>query len=245
MWFSHISRLSCGDAEKSVTICKCILVLLSFADILSMEKELHCSRPCLKVRDNIKCFLYAVQQTSILSPPHPPTLPYVHTHMCTHTHAHTHAHAHAHTHAVFEMLAQCQMIWMLLSMSVGWTLGSSTAHPIRDKRQLGTITAVAVLHVSQVGCFGHSLMTHISFLSISSLSTYSLLSLPPSPTSSLSLSLSLDSPVFLLFPSTLPPSHFFFLFFLSPFFLPSSPSLPFSFSPFPPSGLVCSVGTVI
>ena len=42
VWFSHISRLSCGDAEKNVTICKCILVLFSFADILSMEKELHC-----------------------------------------------------------------------------------------------------------------------------------------------------------------------------------------------------------
>ena len=86
---------------------------------------------------------------------------HAHAHTCMYTHMHTHAHAHTcaytcthtHTHAVFEMLAQCQMIWMLLSMSVGWTLGSSTAHPIRDKRQLGTITAVAVLHVSQVGGF--------------------------------------------------------------------------------------------
>lgn len=48
---------------------------------------------------------------------------------------------------LLEMLAQCQMVWMLLSMSVGWTLGSQTAHPVRDKTQLGTITAVAVLHV--------------------------------------------------------------------------------------------------
>lgn len=46
-----------------------------------------------------------------------------------------------------EMLAQCQMIWMLLSMSLGWTLGSNTAHPIKDKVQLLTISTVALLHV--------------------------------------------------------------------------------------------------
>lgn len=45
------------------------------------------------------------------------------------------------------MLAQCQMIWMLLSMSVGWTLGSTMGHPIRDKKQLSTIVTVAVIHV--------------------------------------------------------------------------------------------------
>lgn len=45
------------------------------------------------------------------------------------------------------MLAQCEMIWMLLSMSVGWTLGSPTAHPIRDRRQLSTISAVALVHL--------------------------------------------------------------------------------------------------
>lgn len=49
--------------------------------------------------------------------------------------------------SALEMLAQCQMVWMLLSMSVGWTLGSTTAHPIKDKRQLTTITTVAVGHV--------------------------------------------------------------------------------------------------
>ena len=48
---------------------------------------------------------------------------------------------------VAEMLAQCEMIWMLLSMSVGWTLGSPTAHPIRDRRQLSTISAVALVHL--------------------------------------------------------------------------------------------------
>ena len=62
----------------------------------------------------------------------------------------THTHTHTHTHTVLEILAQCQMVWMLLSMSVGWTLGSQTAHPVRDKKQLGTITAVAALHVSQL-----------------------------------------------------------------------------------------------
>lgn len=45
------------------------------------------------------------------------------------------------------MLAQCQMVWMLLSMSVGWTLGSNTAHPIKDRSQLATITTVAFLHI--------------------------------------------------------------------------------------------------
>ena len=45
------------------------------------------------------------------------------------------------------MFAQCQMVWMLLSMSVGWTLGSTTAHPFKDKYQLSTNTVVAVLHI--------------------------------------------------------------------------------------------------
>ena len=45
------------------------------------------------------------------------------------------------------MLAQCEMIWMLLSMSVGWTLGSPTAHPIRDRRQLSTISGVVLVHL--------------------------------------------------------------------------------------------------
>lgn len=39
------------------------------------------------------------------------------------------------------------MVWMLLSMSVGWTLGSATAHPIKDRAQLGTIVGVALSHV--------------------------------------------------------------------------------------------------
>lgn len=50
-------------------------------------------------------------------------------------------------HEALEMLAQCQMVWMLLSMSVGWTLGSTTAHPVKDKTQLATITTVAALHI--------------------------------------------------------------------------------------------------
>ena len=32
-------------------------------------------------------------------------------------------------------------------MSVGWTLGSTTAHPIKDRGQLATILTVAGLHV--------------------------------------------------------------------------------------------------
>lgn len=39
------------------------------------------------------------------------------------------------------------MIWMLLSMSMGWTLGSSTAHPFKDRNQLYTSGAVACLHI--------------------------------------------------------------------------------------------------
>ena len=46
-----------------------------------------------------------------------------------------------------EMLAQCQMVWMLLSLSVGWTLGSGTTSPLKDRKQLGTITAIALCHV--------------------------------------------------------------------------------------------------
>ena len=52
-----------------------------------------------------------------------------------------------HTPEALEMLAQCQMVWMLLSMSVGWTLGSTTAHPVKDRTQLATISTVALLHV--------------------------------------------------------------------------------------------------
>ena len=115
----------------------------------------------------------------------------------------THTHTHTHTHTVFEMLAQCQMIWMLLSMSVGWTLGSSTAHPIKDKRQLGTVAAVAVLHVSQPPA-------QKLFLPPSSF-------LPPPP-SSLLLCLHSSLPTLLLLPlnsSSLLPC-------LLPFFLPPS-----------------------
>lgn len=32
-------------------------------------------------------------------------------------------------------------------MSVGWTLGSTTAHPIKDRTQLVTIVGVALSHV--------------------------------------------------------------------------------------------------
>ena len=32
-------------------------------------------------------------------------------------------------------------------MSLGWTLGSSTAHPLKDKAQLVTISTIALLHV--------------------------------------------------------------------------------------------------
>ena len=51
------------------------------------------------------------------------------------------------------MLAQCQMIWMLLSISVGWTISPYSTHPIRDKKQLLTNVIVAAIHVSIVSTF--------------------------------------------------------------------------------------------
>ena len=50
----------------------------------------------------------------------------------------------------FEVIAQCLMVWMLLSMSVGWTLGSSTAHPFKEKNYLYShlgLTAVQIFLV--------------------------------------------------------------------------------------------------
>ena len=58
---------------------------------------------------------------------------------CFYTHIHatdntlTHVHTYTYTHTVFEMLAQYQMIWMLLSMTVGWTHTLSTAQPKKEK----------------------------------------------------------------------------------------------------------------
>ena len=48
------------------------------------------------------------------------------------------------------MLAQCQMIWMLLSISVGWTVSSNSSHPIRDKKLLLINVTVTVIHVREV-----------------------------------------------------------------------------------------------
>lgn len=46
-----------------------------------------------------------------------------------------------------EMLSQCQMVWMLLSLSVGWTMGSGATNPLRDTRQLSSITIITLTHV--------------------------------------------------------------------------------------------------
>lgn len=61
--------------------------------------------------------------------------------------------SHVYLHVVLEMLAQCQMIWMLLSISVGWTISPYSTHPIRDKKQLLTNMIVAAMHVSIVSTF--------------------------------------------------------------------------------------------
>ena len=44
---------------------------------------------------------------------------------------------------MLDVLAQLVMVWMLLSMSAGWTLGSAS-HPVKDKRQFGVIAIVGV-----------------------------------------------------------------------------------------------------
>ncbi|XP_064394157.1 integral membrane protein GPR180-like [Halichondria panicea] len=46
-----------------------------------------------------------------------------------------------------EMLSQCTMVWLLLSLSVGWTMGSNTTSPLKDTKQLSLITAIALTHV--------------------------------------------------------------------------------------------------
>jgi hypothetical protein len=51
---------------------------------------------------------------------------------------------------VLEMLAQCQMVWMLLGISVGWTISSNSAHPIKNKKQLLINVTVAALHIALV-----------------------------------------------------------------------------------------------
>ena len=112
--------------------------------------------PLFEILSESKCN----KDTSFPIYTHTPFFPYLHTPFSpiyTHpsfpiyTHPSFPIYTHTHLllpHTVFEVLSECQMIWMLLSMSVGWTLGSATAHPIRDKTQLATITTVAVLHVS-------------------------------------------------------------------------------------------------
>ena len=49
---------------------------------------------------------------------------------------------------VLDVLAQLIMTWMLLSMSLGWTLGSSVSHPLHDKKQSILIISVGVVEVS-------------------------------------------------------------------------------------------------
>ena len=46
-----------------------------------------------------------------------------------------------------EMLSQCQMVWLILSLSVGWTMGSDTASPLKDTKQLSSITAIVLSHI--------------------------------------------------------------------------------------------------
>lgn len=46
-----------------------------------------------------------------------------------------------------EMLSQCTMVWLLLSLSVGWTMGSNSNNPLKDTKQLSSITAIALSHI--------------------------------------------------------------------------------------------------
>ena len=50
---------------------------------------------------------------------------------------------------VLDVLAQLIMAWMLLSMSLGWTLGAS-GHPIKDNKQLVLIISVAIVEVGVI-----------------------------------------------------------------------------------------------
>lgn len=50
--------------------------------------------------------------------------------------------------SVLDVLAQLIMMWMLLSMSLGWTLGSSVSNPFHDKKQSILIISVGVVEVS-------------------------------------------------------------------------------------------------
>ena len=52
--------------------------------------------------------------------------------------------------AVLEMLAQCQMIWMLLGISVGWTVTPNSRHPIRDRKELTINLTVTIIHVRRI-----------------------------------------------------------------------------------------------
>ena len=50
--------------------------------------------------------------------------------------------------SVLDVLAQLIMTWMLLFISLGWTLGSSVSHPLHDKKLLILIISVGVVEVS-------------------------------------------------------------------------------------------------
>lgn len=47
---------------------------------------------------------------------------------------------------ILDVLAQLTMVWMILWMSLGWTLGS-TNHPLRERKQLGLMISVTVIEV--------------------------------------------------------------------------------------------------
>ena len=50
--------------------------------------------------------------------------------------------------SVLDVLAQLIMTWMLLFISLGWTLGSSVSHPLHDKKLFILIISVGVVEVS-------------------------------------------------------------------------------------------------
>lgn len=50
--------------------------------------------------------------------------------------------------SVLDVVSQMIMICMLLSMSMGWTLGQVIPHPVNNKGQLGIIALVGGAEVS-------------------------------------------------------------------------------------------------
>ncbi len=48
---------------------------------------------------------------------------------------------------VLDILAQLVMTWMLLWISLGWTMGGVSTHPVHDRKQLALLLSVSAFEV--------------------------------------------------------------------------------------------------